>query len=103
MYRADFRRADLPLVAVLDTDGRRTARHAVIYAAVLLPVSLTPTLVGLTGPLYLAWSAALGVAFLVLALRFSMERTGRRARDLFRGSLLYLPLLLGGLVVSRVI
>ena len=102
MYRADFRRAGLPLIAVLDTDGRRTARHAVVYTAALLSLSLTPTLVGLTGSLYLAGAAALGVAFLVLATRFGIERSGRRARDLFHASLLYLPLLLGALVASRV-
>ena len=103
MYRADFRRAGLPLVAALDTDGRRTARHAVLYAAALLPVSLTPALVGLTGPFYLAWATLLSVVFLVLATRFSIERSGRSARALFRGSLLYLPLLLGALVMSRVV
>jgi len=67
----------------------------------LLPVSLTPAFVGLAGLSYLIGASALGVAFFILAARFAGHRTAERARSLFLGSLLYLPLLWGLLVVHR--
>ena len=101
LYREDFRRAQVPLIAVLDNDGRSTARHILGYTVLLLPVSLTPAFVGLTGLPYLIGASALGVAFFILAARFAGHRTTERARSLFLGSLLYLPLLWGLLVVHR--
>ena len=101
LYREDFRRAQVPLIAVLDNDGRSTARHILGYTVLLLPVSLTPAFVGLTGLSYLIGASALGVAFFILAARFAGHRTTERARSLFLGSLLYLPLLWGLLVVHR--
>ena len=100
MYRADFRRAGLPLMAVIDHDGHRNARHAMLFAMALLPVSLGPSIVGLTGRFYAAASIGIGVAFLILAWRLTERPTTVRARALFVGSLVYLPLLLGLLVID---
>ena len=101
LYRDDFGRAGLPLLAVLDGTGRQAAAQGLLCAALLLPVSLAPALVGLGGPLYLAAAALLGAAFVAAAGRFAVERSARRARTLFRASLAYLPLLWGLLVVER--
>ena len=102
IFREDFRRAKLPLMVVVDTDGRRNARHALVYAVLLLPVSLTPTLVGLTGRLYAGAAFGFGVAFVILARRFAEHQSLTRARSLFVGSLIYLPLLWGLLVADGV-
>lgn len=103
LYRDDFRRAHLPLVAVLDETGRRTALHALVYAALLLPASLLPGLVGLADGFYTPVAAGLGVWFLVLAIRFALDPSGHRARSLFMGSLVYLPALWALLIADRVI
>ncbi len=100
IYREDFRRAKLPLMAVVDSDGRRNARHALVYSLLLLPVSVTPTLIGLTGRFYAGAAVGLGVAFVILAKRFADEQSPTRARSLFVGSLVYLPLLWGLLVAD---
>ncbi len=92
LYRDDFTRAGLPLVATRDPDGRRTAAQALLCTAALVPLSLTPTLVGMTGPQHVVVAAVLGVLFLALAVRFLVRRSEARARALFVGSLLYLPL-----------
>ena len=47
MYRDDYARAGIPLLPVLEPDGRRTGQQALLYAAALWPVSLLPALVGL--------------------------------------------------------
>ena len=102
MYREDFRRGNLPLLAVIDTDGRRTARHALGFAILLVPVSALPIFVGLGGQLYLVPTVILGMVFVTLSARFAAERTHARARALFVGSLVYLPLLWGLLVFDTI-
>ena len=81
------------MLPVIDPTGRRAGQQAVGYAAALLPVSLMPTLVGLSGLWYGGVAAVLGVALLVLAVRFASARTDTAARRLFFGSLMYLPLI----------
>jgi len=102
MYRSDYRRAGLPLMAVIDQDGHRNARHAMFFCVALLPVSLGPSLVGLTGQLYAGAAFGFGMAFLILAWRLTEHPSAIRARALFVGSLVYLPLLLGLLVIDSV-
>ena len=101
MYREDFRRARVPLLAVLDPDGRRTSTHALVYTLALFPISLAPSFVNLSGLGYLVGASVLGIGFLILAIRFSVQPTASRARALFRGSLIYLPLLWGLLIAER--
>ena len=100
LYRDDFGRAGLPLVATRDPDGRRTALQALLYTAALVPLSLAPALVGLTGPHHIVVAVLLGVLFLGLAIRFLARRTEARARALFLGSLIYLPLFWASLLAS---
>jgi len=95
LCRDDYRRAGLPMLPVVETDGRSTASQVVLYSAVLIPVSLLPTAVGLAGRVYFAGAAVLGVLFLVLGVRFALSRSNDAARRLFLGSISYLPLLWG--------
>jgi len=92
MYRDDYGAAGFPMVSVIDPTGRRAGHQAVGYAAALLPISLMPTLVGLSGVVYAGVAFVLGVALLVLAVRFAGTRAEAAARWLFFGSLVYLPL-----------
>lgn len=93
MYREDYARAGFPMLPVIDPDGRSTARQSVVYAAALLPMSLTPTLAGLTTTTYFAGALVLTLLFIALATRFAMTRSMQDARRLFFGSITYLPLL----------
>jgi protoheme IX farnesyltransferase len=101
MYRDDYARAGIPLLPVVEPDGRRTGRQALIYAAALWPLSLLPAVIGLAGPAYLAGATVLGVLFIWLAGTFARDRSMSAARTLFLFSITYLPLLLGALVVDR--
>ena len=101
MYRDDYARAGIPLLPVLEPDGRRTGQQALLYAAVLWPVSLLPALVGLADAPYSIIATALGVVFIALAARFARERSMAHARRLFLFSITYLPLLWGALVADR--
>jgi protoheme IX farnesyltransferase len=101
MYRDDYARAGIPLLPVLEPDGRRTGQQALLYAAALWPVSLLPALVGLADAPYSIIATALGLVFIALAALFARERSMAHARRLFLFSITYLPLLWGTLVADR--
>jgi len=93
MYRDDYARAGFPMLPVIEPDGHSTARQAVVYAAALVPLSLAPTLMHMAGDYYFAGALVLGIAFLWLTLRFARTRAVKEARQVFFGSLVYLPVL----------
>lgn len=101
-YRDDYAAAGIPLLPVLEPDGRRTGQQAFLYAAVLWPVSLLPAGVGLSGLPYSIVATVLGFLFIGLAAAFARDRSMLAARRLFLFSIIYSPLLWGALVIDRV-
>jgi protoheme IX farnesyltransferase len=104
LYRTrDYARAGVPMLPVVAGQDE-TRKQIVIYAALLLPVGLAPTIVGLAGGLYAVVAMALGAVFLALALAVYRTREGRAAdhaaRRLFAFSILYLFALFATLLVE---
>jgi heme o synthase len=93
LYRDDYGKAGFPMLPVIEPEGHRAGRQAVVYAAALVPVSLVPTIVGIAGSAYFVSALVLGLVLLVLAVRFALTRGEGSARALFYGSITYLPLL----------
>jgi len=102
MYRDDYAKAGFAMLPVFDPDGQRTAGQTVSHTLGLLPISLCPFLLKLAGVVYLAGALVLGLAFLWQAVQFSRELSAQRARQLFYASILYLPLLLGLMVLDKI-
>lgn len=102
IYREQYARAGYMMLPVVDPSGHRTGRQAVSHTLGLLPVSLSPFLFHLAGPVYLCGALVLGLAYLWFAVRFSRQLTIPRARGLFFASILYLPLLLGLMVLDKI-
>ena len=102
LCRDDYARAGLPMLPVVEPDGRS---HGDAGGPVLRPCwcpsSLVPTLVGLAGRVYFAGAAVLGLAFFTLGVRFALRRSTETARALFLGSISYLPLLWGLMLANR--
>lgn len=101
IYRDDYARAGFKMLPVVDPDGTRTGRQAVSHTLGLLPVSLSPFLLKLTGPVYLVGALVFGLGFLWFAIQFARNLTVARARGLFYASILYLPLLLTVMVLDK--
>lgn len=101
LYREDYARAGIPLLPVLEPDGRRTGQQAFLYAAALWPVSLMPAAVGLAGAPYSVVAAMLGLLLLTFCAKFARHRSILNARRLFIFSIVYLPVLWGALVIDR--
>ena len=75
LYRDDYAAAGIPLLPVLEPDGRRTGQQAFLYAAVLWPVSLMPAAVGLAGLPYNIVATVLGFVLIGLAAAFARDRS----------------------------
>ena len=101
LYRDEYAAAGIPLLPVIEPDGRRTGRQALLYGAALWPVSLLPPLVGLAGGFYFVVATVLGLTMIGLSASFARERSNPGARRLFLFSIIYLPLLWGTLVADR--
>ena len=93
MCRDDYARAGIPLLPVIQPDGRTTGSQSVLYTAALIPISLLPTVVGLSSMYYAVGAITLAAVLMVLSLEFAGTRTMPAARRLFFGTILYLPLL----------
>jgi protoheme IX farnesyltransferase len=101
IYRDDYARGGLPMLPVLDPDGRMTGRQAVAHTLALTVISLTPTVAGMTGPFYFAGAALLGAGFTAAAAHAAVARTSVAARRLFLASLAYLTALSALLLLDR--
>ena len=102
MYREDYARAGYAMLPVLDETGERTGSQAVSHTLGLLPISLCPVIFGMAGYIYLGGALLLGSGFLYAAIQFRRKLTIPKARQLFFASIIYLPLLLGLLVLDKI-
>jgi heme o synthase len=102
LYREDYARGGFKMLPIADPDGSKTAAQAVLHSIGLIPVSLFPSLLGVAGVVYFAGALLLGITFLVFAIQFSRGLSPERARRLFIASIVYLPVLLGLLVIDKV-
>lgn len=101
LYREDYARGGYKMLPVVDPSGRRAGVQAVLSAAAMIPVSAIPALAapGWGGPLYLIVVTILGLAQLLIAGMFLAQMNREAARRLLRMSLIYLPGLLGLLLL----
>lgn len=93
IYREDYERAQLPILSVVDVEGINTAKQAILYSIVLIPLTLIPTVRGVTGHYYFLGALALGLGFLAFSVHLAVQRTKPSARRLFFVSIFYLPML----------
>jgi protoheme IX farnesyltransferase len=101
MYREDYSRAGILMLPVVEPDGRITGQQIIVYTLMLLPVSLLPTVLGLSGKLYLVGAIILGLLFLFSSVRAAFSKSRQQARQLLLASVLYLPLLFILMVFDR--
>ena len=101
MYREDYSRAGILMLPVVEPDGRVTAQQIVVYTVLLLPVSLLPTALGISGKVYLGGAIVLGLLFLYSSVRAAFSKSRQEARRLLLASVIYLPLLFILMVLDR--
>lgn len=100
LYREDYAMGGIRMLPVVEPQGRSTALRIVLYSALLIPVSVLPTLSGMSGRAYFAGAMLLGLGLLWTGARLAtlnMPLTSAvskmRARQLLQATIVYLPLL----------
>ena len=102
MYREDYSRAGIRMLPVVEPDGESTARQILLFSCLLIPISLLPKWMGMTGTVYMVGALALGLLFLYAGVRVSLDRTKLRARRVLLASVVYLPVLYALMVIDPV-
>jgi len=109
LYREDYARAGIRMLPVVEPDGRSTVFQAVCYAVFMIPVSLVPYWLHMTGWPYAVAAALLGLGYLFASIRFgkilhakSEAESRGYAHALMRTSILYLPLLLAAMMIDAI-
>ena len=107
LYRDDYAAGGIKMLPVVDKEGRSVVRQMLSYSSVLIPVSLLPVGLHMSGKVYLAGALALGIIF--LWFNFRLARTNlpttapeskKFARQLLQASILYLPLLFALMMIN---
>lgn len=102
LYREDYARGGFRLLPVVDPDGGSTGRQILAHCLVLLPLSLTPSLLALSGVYYFYGALLLGIALTACAVPIVFNPTARAARRLLLASVIYLPVLLCLMALDRI-
>src|SRR5438105_11853766 len=77
MYREDYGRAGIRMLPVVEPEGRVTGQQIIAYSLMLVPVSLLPTVLGISGRFYFAAALVLGVLFLATGIRVALSKSNQ--------------------------
>ncbi len=109
MYRDEYAKAGIRMLPVVQPDGWSTFIEALFYAVLMIPVSLAPWRLGITGVTYAFIAGALGLIYLAYTIRFGRilrtkdpVESRMLARDLLKVSVIYLPLLMTTLMLCAI-
>ncbi|NNE99919.1 MAG: protoheme IX farnesyltransferase, partial [Pyrinomonadaceae bacterium] len=89
MYKDQYAKAGIKMLPVVEKDGKITARQIVIFTVLLLPISLAPFFLGVSGIVYLVGASGLGLWFLYSSVRTARAKSVEHARKLLLVSVLY--------------
>jgi len=101
LYHEDYSAGGFKMLPSQDPEFRTTRRMIVQYGLALIPVSLLPSMVNLTGAVYFVAATLLGLAFWAFGIRCARRCNRPEARALFFASIIYLPLLLAILMLDK--
>jgi protoheme IX farnesyltransferase len=109
MYRDDYEAAGIKMLPVVDKAGHSVIRQMLVYSSTLIPISLMPALLRMSGKVYLGGALILGLAFLWFVFRLARTQlpttspdSRKLARQLLQASVLYLPLLFALMMIDVV-
>lgn len=100
IYREDYARARMRILAVVDRSGQQVRLQMVLFAGAMLAATLGPAICGIAGQIYLAGALILGAGYLALVVRWSVRNTVARARHVFFASLIHIALLFSLMIAN---
>ena len=102
MYREDYGRAGIKMLPTVDPTGDATFAQIVATAAILVPVSLLPAVIGMSGIHYFFGALVLGMILLQVSLWANRHRTNVRAKWLMHTTVAHIPILLAWMIFDKV-
>jgi len=109
LYREDYAAGSVRMLPVVEPDGRSTARQIILYSIGLIPVSLAPSVLHMSGRIYFAGALVMGLVLFAFGVRLarlqlplSAARSKQRARHLLQATVFYLPLLFALMMINTV-
>jgi heme o synthase len=109
LYRDDYAQGGIRMLPVVDPDGRSTARRILLYSLVLVPASVLPTFLGMTGKTYMVGATLLSLSLLYFGARLALfdkplasGASKLRARHLLQATVFYLPLLFALMMANSI-
>lgn len=103
LYRnEDYKRAGVPMLPVCK-GLQRTKIEMLVYTLILLPLSLVPVFIGMSGLFYGVTAVALSGGFIFCAVRVLRDSGFKAARQMFFFSLVYLSVLLAVMMVEPLV
>ena len=100
MFKDDYRNAGFKMLPVVEPTGVSTFRQTILFSALLLGVSVLPTVIGMTGRVYCVGALVMGLALLAVGVLLTRSKSFLDARRLLKASVVYLPLLLLLIIVD---
>ena len=101
MYREDYARAGYLVLPRGEQSGRFMSWQALVASFALIPVSLSPTVVGGASPVYFVVAALLSSGFFYYSARLAFQRSNAAARRLLMASIIYLPLVFFVMMLNK--
>ncbi len=109
LYREDYQAGKIRMLPVVESDGKSTALRIILYSIALIPISLAPSFLGMSGRIYLVGALIMGLALFYFGLRLatlqlplSTAHSKQRARRLLQATVFYLPLLFALMMINTV-
>ena len=102
MYRDEYAQAGFIMLRRDDRSGGKTATQSLLYTFGLIAITLIPYHAGMNNDIYLGGALLLDGVMLLFAVQFLVERERASARRLFFASIIFLPLILGLMVFTKV-
>jgi len=102
MYREDYARAGIRMLSVGDTDGSRTFRQILISSAMLVVISLLPSVLRMTGVLYFFGALVVSTALVQVCFWAAKSKSNVRAKWLMHATVLHIPLLLALMAYDKI-
>jgi protoheme IX farnesyltransferase len=101
MYRDEYAQAGFVMLRRDDTSGSSTAFESLGFTLALVAITMIPFWSGLLTDTYLGGALMLDAAMTGAAMWFLADRSRTAARALFFTSIIFLPLILGLMVVTK--
>ena len=98
--REDYERGGFKMLPVIEPDGKRMFNHVLWFSFALIPVSLIPTVIGMSGSIYFTGVLIAGIALFMISRNFAQSRSLEDAKKLLRATVVYLPVLLFLIIID---